>query len=205
VSETLLQAENLFCERDRRILFQGLNLSVSEGEVLQVEGANGSGKTTLLRILTGLSEAYEGEILWCGEPLYKMRHQFRSQTQYLGHGPGIKATLTAEENLRWYAALAGCGAAKVDDVLAEVGLRGYEDMPCHQLSAGQQRRVNLARLRMIPARLWILDEPFTAIDKAGIETIESLIESHVVENGAVIITSHQDLQSMDSLRTLRLG
>jgi heme exporter protein A len=215
MAKTLLQSVNLYCERDQRVLFENLDISVSAGEVLQVEGPNGSGKTTLLRILTGLSDAYEGDLLWQGQPLQKVRESYYQEMQYLGHSAGIKQALTAEENLQWYAVIqaghlnAGSSsqqrAGNIADILAKVGLRGYEDVPCHTLSAGQQRRVNLARLYLSSATLWILDEPFTAIDKNGIATIETLIEEHVKSGGTVIITTHQDLKSVPNLRKITLG
>lgn len=187
-------------------MFRGLDVAVAAGEVLQIEGANGSGKTTLLRVLTGISDAYEGEVLWQGKPIKRVWADFQMDMHYLGHAAGIKAALTPEENLRWYAALAG---RKLDDelweVLAQVGLRGYEDVPCYTLSAGQQRRVNLARLYLLPAKLWILDEPFTAIDKAGVAAIEALMSRQVNGGGAVIVTTHQDLSSVTHVRKLSLG
>lgn len=206
MGERLLEGIGLSCERDFRVLFESLDLAVSAGEVLQVEGPNGSGKTTLLRVLTGLSEASAGEVRWRGEPLRKVRQNYYQEMQYLGHAAGIKQSLTARENLRWHAALAGLDCeADIDDALAKVGLRGYEDVPCHTLSAGQQRRVNLARLHLTPAKLWILDEPFTAIDKAGVEAIESLLIQQASQGGAVILTSHQDLQHVPGLRKLELA
>lgn len=202
----LLQAKQLFCERDRRVLFQNLDVGVSSGEVLQVEGPNGSGKTTLLRILTGLSDAYEGDVLWKGESIRRDRSRFLSQIQYLGHLAGIKQALTAQENLRWYMSARGVAAVeKIDPVLSRLGLRGYEDVPCYKMSAGQQRRVNLARLLLVPAALWILDEPFTAIDKKGVELIEQLVCDQAEQGGSVIITTHQPLSRITHLRKVTLG
>jgi len=205
VSERLLEGINLCCERDHRVLFESLNMDVGAGEVLQIEGPNGSGKTTLLRVLTGLSEASEGEVHWRGEPIRKVREDYYQHMQYLGHAAGIKQALTAQENLRWYAALAGLECdEQIDETLAKVGLRGYEDVPCYTLSAGQQRRVNLARLYLLPAKLWILDEPFTAIDKSGVKAIEELLIHQAQQGGAVILTTHQDLQHVPGLRKLEL-
>ncbi|MCB1662035.1 MAG: cytochrome c biogenesis heme-transporting ATPase CcmA [Pseudomonadales bacterium] len=206
MAEHLLQANKLFCERERRVLFRDLDIALDIGEVLQIEGANGSGKTTLLRVLTGISDTYEGEVLWSGQSIKKVRTEYQLNMHYLGHAAGIKSTLTAEENLRWYAALAG---RQLDgtlwEVLAQVGLRGYEDVPCYTLSAGQQRRVNLARLYLLPAKLWILDEPFTAIDKSGVAAIEQLMSHQVKSGGAVIVTTHQDLSSVANVRKVSLG
>ena len=205
MSETLLQGIGLSCERDHRVLFESLDIDVSAGEVLQIEGANGSGKTTLLRLLAGLSEAAEGEVLWCGEPIRRVRDDYHRHMQYLGHAAGIKEALTAQENLRWHAALTGSEYGnKINGVLAKVGLRGYEDVPCYALSAGQQRRVNLARLYLLPAKLWILDEPFTAIDKSGVQAIEALLAHQAEQGGAVILTTHQGLHNVPGLRKLEL-
>lgn len=210
MSEILLQGVDLCCERGSRVLFESLNIEVCAGEVLQIEGANGSGKTTLLRVLTGLSEAVEGEVRWRGQPIRRVRESYHLEMHYLGHAAGIKEALTARENLRWHAALQGvaisdqAGASKVDEALAKVGLRGYEDVPCYTLSAGQQRRVNLARLYLLPAKLWVLDEPFTAIDKKGVAAIEALLTHRAQQGGAVILTTHQALHNVPGLRKLEL-
>ncbi|WP_246590102.1 cytochrome c biogenesis heme-transporting ATPase CcmA [Marinobacterium ramblicola] len=201
----MLQVENLFCERDDRVLFDGLGFSVDAGEIVQIEGANGSGKTTLLRILSGLSRNYEGEIYWRGEPIERVRDQFRRELLYFGHQPGVKALLTPEENLRWYCALhPALDASRVSEALEQVGLRGFEDVPCHSLSAGQHRRVSLARLYLSDAPLWILDEPFTAIDKRGVAAKEALIGRHIARGGSVILTTHQDLQGSSAVRAINL-
>lgn len=205
LSQPLLRAENLFCERDDRVLFDGLSLAVEAGEIVQIEGANGSGKTTLLRILSGLSNHYEGRLYWRGEPVDEVVEQFRSELLYFGHHPGVKALLTPEENLRWYQALhPSLEFGDIGHALEQVGLRGFEDVPCHTLSAGQHRRVSLARLYLSRAPLWILDEPFTAIDKRGVAAKEALIRRHVEQGGAVILTTHQDLQTAGRVRRINL-
>ncbi|UTW10015.1 cytochrome c biogenesis heme-transporting ATPase CcmA [Marinobacterium rhizophilum] len=203
MAEPLLKVENLYCERDERVLFDGLSFAVGAGEVLQIEGQNGSGKTTLLRILGGLSRNYEGELYWRGEPMAEVVDEYRQDLLYFGHLPGVKATLTPQENLGWYAALQGADLASIDSALQQVGLRGYEDVPCHMLSAGQHRRVSLARLYLSQAALWILDEPFTAIDKKGVAQKEQLILRHAACGGTVILTTHHELQ-LDGLRRLNL-
>lgn len=201
----LLHVENLFCERDERILFDNLNFSLNEGEVLQIEGQNGSGKTTLLRMLSGLSSHYEGEIFFRGQPVAEQRDAFFSDLLYFGHQPGVKAALTPEENLRWYAAIhPSIDAYNIAEALDKVGLRGFEDSPCHSLSAGQHRRVSLARLYLSTASLWILDEPFTAIDKKGVAEKEALILSHAEKGGSVILTTHHELGVGPSVRRLNL-
>ncbi len=207
MSTPLLEVKDLYCERDERVLFQDLSFSLNSGEVLQVEGPNGSGKTTLLRILSGLSRAFEGELFWKGQPLAEGRDDFLESLLYYGHLPGVKATLTPEENLRWYAALhpqTDTITERIHEALASVGLYGYEDVPCHSLSAGQNRRVSLARLYLSRAPLWILDEPFTAIDKRGVAAKEALIEEHAANGGSVILTTHHEL-AIGNLRQICLG
>ncbi len=205
LSEPLLRVENLFCERDERVLFDELGFALSAGQILQVEGQNGSGKTTLLRILCGLSRHYEGDIIWRGEPVSQQRERYHRELIYLGHQPGVKAVLTAEENLRWYAALDGTiDESAISYALMQVGLEGFEDVPCHMLSAGQNRRVGLARLYLSQALLWILDEPFTAIDKKGVAAQEALLVEHAERGGCVILTTHQELHLTDYLSRINL-
>ncbi|QEW07603.1 cytochrome c biogenesis heme-transporting ATPase CcmA [Nitrincola iocasae] len=205
MADPLLQVVDLFCERDDRVLFDGLCFSVFPGEILQVEGQNGSGKTTLLRILSGLSRHYEGQILWRGEPVARQVDAFRRQLLYFGHQPGVKAILTAEENLRWYAALdPGIDLQQITPALDAVGLKGFEDIPCHMLSAGQNRRVNLARLYLSRAPLWILDEPFTAIDKKGVAAKEALLVEHAARGGTVMLTTHHELDLSRHVRRINL-
>ena len=197
----LLATKNLSCERDERKLFENLSFELFEGQVAQIAGPNGAGKTTLLKILTGLSNLFEGEIFWRGA--IRKNYDFYSSLLYLGHLPGVKSSLTAIENLEWYFGLNGLKCATrlvvpsretLKAALAEVGLNGYGDIPCHQMSAGQQRRVGLARLYCTQAPLWILDEPFTAIDKKGVAALEARIDSHAKSGGLVVLTTHQPLK-----------
>lgn len=201
-----LQARSLACERDDRWLFRNLNLDIGAGEIVRVEGPNGSGKTTLLKILSGQLADYEGELFWDQRPMREMREAFLSNLLYLGHAPGVKAALTPLENLAWYQALAG----QVRDekaryqALEEVGLFGFEDVPAGQLSAGQQRRVALARLVLIPRPLWVLDEPFTAIDRDGVAALEQRLVAHARAGGCVLVTTHHELTPCPELRRIRL-
>lgn len=205
MSQPLLEVVDLFCERDERTLFEGLAFTLAAGELMQIEGANGSGKTTLLRILSGLSNDFEGEIYWCGELIGKMKDEFLSSMLYFGHQPGVKGVLTPVENLQWYSAIhPALLEEKILAALETVGLKGYEDVPCHSLSAGQNRRVSLARLYMNTAKLWILDEPFTAIDKRGVAAKEKLLASHVAAGGSVILTTHHDLTSCGPVTKINL-
>lgn len=200
----LLELHNLACERDERILFSQLNTRFYAGQAVQVLGPNGSGKTTLLRILAGVSREYQGEILFKGELINKVNWEFASELLYLGHLPGVKKSLTPLENLRWYAALQGAVSdAQLLAALEQVNLAGYEDTPCFQLSAGQLRRVALARLEFSKASIWILDEPFTALDKAGIAKLENRLIAHASAGGLVLVTSHQDIR-FPQLQTLDL-
>lgn len=167
-------------------------------------GPNGSGKTTLLRALAGVSPDYSGEILWRGQQLPEASWAYSRDMIYVGHTPGIKKALTPLENLRWYMSISdNLEPHTIIDALEQVGLRGYEDTPCYQLSAGQLRRVALARLRLSRATLWILDEPFTAIDKTGIDQLEQLLQEHADRGGLVVLTSHQDLM-LPQLKILNL-
>lgn len=179
----LLAADNLSLERGGRQLFQGLSFNIFPGQLVQIEGPNGAGKTSLIRILAGLSRyGYEGRVSRTGAMLY------------LGHLSAVKALLTPRENLAWHVAGEGhFSDADIERALARVGLYGYEDVPSHSLSAGQHRRVNLARLYLSESPLWVLDEPFTAIDVKGVGELEILFAQHADAGGAVLLTSHQAL------------
>jgi heme exporter protein A len=195
MSATLISVRGLCLERGGRSLVENFALEVGPGELVLIEGANGAGKTTLLRSLAGLSQlGMEGEI---------RRHCV--QLLYLGHRPGIKQLLTARENLAWYCQAYGLDDNRVESALDRVGLYGYEDMLCQNMSAGQQRRVNLARLYLGDGGLWLLDEPFTAIDKAGVKSLSQTLVEQVESGGAVIMTSHQELPIDYPLRRVKLG
>jgi len=199
--EAWLSARGLFCERDERVLFSQLDFDLYGGDIVRIAGPNGAGKSSLMRILLGLSAGFEGELFWHGKPMAQQVYDFRSQLLYLGHQVGVKGNLTPEENLAWFSP-----AASQQDIygaLKKVGLAGYEDLLTHGLSAGQQRRVALARLFLEDKPLWILDEPFTAIDKEGVKELEQVVINHAQAGGLVILTTHHDLRV--PVKTLMLG
>ncbi len=199
--EMHIGGHNLFCERDDRVLFDGLNFDFQSGQIIRIAGPNGAGKSTLMRILLGMSAGFEGDLTFNGKPLNKVRYEFNAQLLYLGHQVGIKGNLTPEENLK--ALNPNADKNTIYTALDKVGLRGFEDLLCQGLSAGQQRRVALARLFIESKKLWILDEPFTAIDKDGVAELESIIVDHAKQGGLVILTTHHEISA--DVTTLMLG
>ena len=207
LTSPLLETVALACERDWRMLFERLDLRLGAGEMLQVVGPNGSGKTSLLRLLCGLMQPTAGQVRLNGRPLEEQRGELARNLLWIGHAAGIKGLLTAEENLAWLCALhQPADKTAIWRALEAVGLRGFEDVPCHTLSAGQQRRVALARLYLEAPPLWILDEPFTALDKQGVAQLEEHLARHCEDGGLVVLTTHHTLSRMPSgYRDLDLG
>tara|TARA_R110001583_G_scaffold43130_3_gene137107 strand:- start:5283 stop:5957 length:675 start_codon:yes stop_codon:yes gene_type:complete len=198
-STPLLSATSLTCIREDRLLFDQLNIEINAGDIVQVEGPNGSGKTSLLRILAGLSQPFEGDIFFNNQLISQSQEEFHQNLLYLGHLPGVKGEMNAQENLSFNLALHGINndATDIKQTLAEVNLTGFEDSLASHLSAGQHRRISLARLYKSNARIWILDEPFTAIDKQGVHALEQLFKAHINQGGCVILTTHQDLLTFE--------
>lgn len=193
----LLSAHNLSCVKRDRLLFEKLELSVDAGELLYIKGPNGAGKTSLLRILVGLSEAATGGVRFEGEVLNGVRDKYHAQLVYFGHKLGLNQNLTALENLHYWCLQHGQSQSQSQyfHLLESLGLVGLEDLPVGNLSAGQQRRVALARLWLNPdAKLWVLDEPFTALDVQGISLLKTCITQHLKALGSVIMTSHQSME-----------
>ena len=185
----LLEARGLALSRNDEPIFGPLDFALHPGEVVLVEGDNGAGKTTLLRVLSGLLAPTSGEIRLAGEPLTLAR--LSPQVALLSHANGLKPELTAIENLRFAAGLLGLRSGlSPTTALAGVGLAGYDDVPTRTLSAGQKKRVALARVLLAPVGLWLLDEPYANLDRGGIELVNRLLETHAHRGGAALITSH---------------
>jgi heme exporter protein A len=192
----MLEASDLECTRGDRVLFSGLALRVDAGTLLRVAGANGTGKTSLMRLLCGLLQPTGGEVRWRGEAIRSLKEEYWRSLVYIGHLNGVKDDLTALENLLASAAIAGldADAASARAALDAVGLSGFEDSLARFLSQGQRRRVALARLYLsggVP--LWILDEPFTALDARGVASLSALVARHLAGGNPVVLTTHQEV------------
>lgn len=189
------EVRELAAWRDDRELFRGLSFALEAGAIAHIEGPNGAGKTTLLRMLCGLLSPAAGDILWAGRPLGECADEYARALGYVGHVDALKLDLTAAENLLVATALAArpATAVAVDRALADAGLRGFEDVPVRQLSAGQRRRAALARLQLQGALLWVLDEPLTALDVSGRAWVEATIAGHADAGGMVVLTTHQPM------------
>ncbi len=202
----LLQTRDLSCMRNDRLLFECLDISLEAGQMLVVEGPNGCGKTSLLRILTGLRLADGGEVLWRGEPIDRLAGDYFEQVNYVGHHDGVKYELSCLENLRLARAMGSPSNSDLDDVLEQVNLYAYGETEVGSLSAGQKRRLALARLLATEANLWILDEPFTSLDKASMAMFSSVFENHLQRKGMIVMTSHHEISlPQQSLQRLNLG
>ncbi len=191
-----LQGFQLGCTRGERELFSNLNFQIEAGDAMQVAGANGSGKTSLLRMLSGLTSPAEGEVRWVGRDIRSIREAFGSQLIYLGHANGVKDDLFAWENVVVASTLAGNPVSRDDayDVLDQLGLGRAADLPTRSLSQGQRKRVALARLWLCKkTTLWILDEPFTALDKNAVIELCATLDGHLARGGMVIYTTHQEI------------
>lgn len=205
--ELLLDAQQITIWRGDNLLMDELNVQLHAGDIVQIQGTNGCGKTTLLRALIGLAEYDEGHIFWQGTPFSQARDEMYAQLLYLGHKPGISAGLSPLENIKTLCPeLPTDCRDQVQQVLQELGIADRIDLPSAALSAGQKRRISLSRLRLQPARLWVLDEPLTSLDAQGYAWVRKQITEHVSQGGAVVFTTHQPLSFDDvSVTTIELG
>lgn len=204
----MLEASQLECVRGDRRLFAGVSFRLEGGELLNLQGKNGAGKTSLLRMLVGLAQPVAGEITWRGEPIRKLAEDYRAELCYMGHHNAIKEELTPLENLLASARLAGepLSEEQALEALYAVGLAGREDLQAKYLSQGQKRRVALARLIHERRALWVLDEPFVALDVAAVDMVAGLIGAHLQRGGLAVMTTHQAVNiPAGNLREYRLG
>jgi len=194
-----LSFSKLGCSRGGRQLFSGVDCVLEAGRWLYVAGANGVGKTSLLRMVCGLATTEAGQILWTGTPIHKQADAYRHDLCYLGHLNALQESMTVDENLRFTAALGGVSidAAQTQQVLRHFGVPGRGGQLVRHLSQGQKRRVALSRLALSPARLWVLDEPFVAMDEAGVRMLADLIAAHLGKGGLAVLTSHQQVDIGD--------
>ncbi len=211
----VLEARHLGLERGGRCLCGRLTFTACAGERLEIIGANGTGKTSLLRVLVGLSEVYSGDILWRGRPRREVRERYVRELTYVAHKTGFKSTLSARENLRFYAGLKttanrrdGVAVRETDDrigrALDRFGLADLADAPCSALSEGQRRRAVLARLPVERTVIWLLDEPAAMLDRQGVATLEALLTEHAARGGVAVVATHQPLGAADGVRRLEL-
>jgi heme exporter protein A len=203
----MLAASALECIRGDRTLFAGVSLAVRPGAGLAVQGANGAGKTSLLRILVGLSPPAHGEVTWGGQPIRSLGADYRREVLWCGHANALKDDLSALENVRAAAALAGRPIAEdaARDALERAGVGAQAALPARSLSQGQKRRTSLARLLFTRARLWVLDEPLAALDASGVEWLAAALDRHLESGGLAVVTSHQPLATRSRFDTLKLG
>ena len=189
-----LVAKSLTCERGSRLLFENLEFSVHSGQGMIIQGSNGAGKTSLLRIITGLSQPVEGTVSWNDHNIDNIAEEFQQQLLYIGHLAAVKTELTVRENLQLLKRFWPSDAeSSIADLAENVGLRQRLSVSCSRLSAGQLRRVSLARLFISTQKLWILDEPLTALDVDFIEVVENCLQNHLKEGGIAILTTHRGI------------
>ena len=202
----LLHIKSVTCIKQDRCLFADLNFSLNSGQIMQLAGPNGAGKTSLLRIIAGFSVPDEGAVLFQEQPISKYYEEYTRELLFIGHKTGVNIQLSAVENVRHWLQINGyINQPDLYPILAQLGLVGLEDVPVRMLSAGQQRRVALVRLWLSDAKLWVLDEPFTALDKSGVAFLQQRFTEHLQSGGAILLTTHQDLTThFSNLQTVTL-
>lgn len=197
-ADALFAARALACRRGLRRVFAGLDFALAPGGALILTGPNGSGKSSLLRVLAGLIPAEAGALTWQGAPVAADPEAHRARLAYLGHGDAVKLALTAGENLDFWIAVGGGEVSARDPALDAFGLRALADLPARYLSAGQRRRLALARIAAVPRALWLLDEPSIGLDDVAIESLRAAIARHRAANGVVVLATHAPLGIRDA-------
>ncbi len=202
----LLHIKSVTCIKQDRCLFADLNFSLNSGQIMQLAGPNGAGKTSLLRIIAGFSVPDEGAVLFQEQPISKYYEEYARELLFIGHKTGVNTQLSAVENVSHWLQINGyINQPDLYPILAQLGLVGLEDVPVRMLSAGQQRRVALVRLWLSDAKLWVLDEPFTALDKSGVAFLQQRFTEHLLNGGTILLTTHQDLTThFSNLQTVTL-
>lgn len=204
----MLEVINLTCVRGTRLLVRNLNFTATASELIELRGPNGSGKTSLLRILCGLSSPAAGEVRWNGENIRSLGEEYFGMVAYLAHQNAVKDELSAIENLRISTGVAGnsLNKAQAQEVLERIGLKDRQHLPARVLSAGQRRRLALARLLTSKATLWILDEVLTSLDDAAVRLSREFMSDHIKNGGMAIVATHQDLNlSVERVQRIQLS
>src|SRR5271167_3066827 len=200
-----LRVEKVHVWRGDRHVLKGVSLSLASGQLLHIRGPNGSGKTTLLRVVCGLLRPEQGEVSWNGHPISRVRLEYQAVLAYASHEPALKGDLTALENLRFAVGLKRrVSSQELRDSLEQTGAAACADLPARVLSAGQRRRVAMARVLAMSASLWLLDEPFTNLDAAGTDLVSGLLQEHVLRGGLALVVAHHDLKLDCRMRRLEL-
>jgi heme exporter protein A len=201
-----LEVERVHVWRGDRHVLKGVSLRLQDGELLHIAGPNGTGKTTLLRVVCGLLRPEQGTVSWLGRSILSVREQYQAALAYASHEPALKGDLTALENLRFAVGLKRrVTAAELNASLERTGVAGCADLPARVLSAGQRRRVAMARVLAMGASLWLLDEPFTNLDAAGAELMSGLLQTHIEAGGSALVVAHHDLEIGCAIRRLELN
>jgi heme exporter protein A len=200
-----LEVDKIHVWRGERHVLRGVSLRLNCSELLHVSGPNGAGKTTLLRVVTGLLRPEQGSVSWGGRPIQAARGDYQADLAYGAHEPALKADLTALENLRFSVGLKRkVSAAELTAALERTGVAGCADLPARVLSAGQRRRVTMARILAMQAPLWLLDEPFANLDAEGSELVSQLLQAHVLGGGLALVVAHHEIALDCSVRRLEL-
>jgi heme exporter protein A len=206
ISAAGLTVERVHVWRGERHVLKGVSMRLQSGELLHISGPNGTGKTTLLRVVSGLLRPEQGTVSWLGRSIVSVREQYQAALAYASHEPALKGDLTALENLRFAVGLKRrVTPAELHSSLERTGVAGCADLPARVLSAGQRRRVAMARVLAMSASLWLLDEPFTNLDAAGTDLMSRLLRSHVEGGGSALVVAHHDLEVGCTIRRLELN